>query len=37
MSIRVDLGDDALIRLSSGTRVTLIGVDDPDAVAVAYF
>ncbi len=34
---RLDLGPDAMLRLSTGTRVTLIGVADPDDVAVASF
>jgi len=34
---RLDLGDDAMLRLSSGTRITLIGVADPDDIAVASF
>ena len=32
---RMDFGDDTVLRLSTGTRITLIGVDDPDAVAVS--
>lgn len=35
VDFRFDFGDDAVLRLSTGTRITLIGVDDPDAVAVA--
>lgn len=35
VSSRIDLGDDALLRLSTGTRITLIGVADPDDIAVA--
>ena len=37
VAIRTDLGDDAMLRLSTGTRITLIGVADPDDIAVAGF
>lgn len=32
---RFDFGADAVLRLSTGTRITLVGVADPDDVAVA--
>lgn len=32
---RFDFGDDAVLRLSTGTRITLVGVADPDDVAVS--
>lgn len=35
VSTRTDLGDDVFIRLDTGTRITLIGVENPDDVAIS--
>ncbi len=36
ISISYSTGDDTELRLSTGTRITLIGVTDPDDVAIAW-
>ena len=38
VSVRISysLGDDSVLRLSTGTRITLVGVADPDDVAVVW-
>jgi Ca2+-binding RTX toxin-like protein len=36
ISISYSTGEDSVLRLSTGTRITLIGVADPDDVAIAW-
>ena len=36
VGVSYSLGDDSVLRLSTGTRITLVGVADPDDVAVVW-